>query len=199
MGEHRLRSARVLVVESADSRKRNDSSVVGSLDVTPMRRSLLQGLVNGIGVIVAHVRAKEVPQMVFPEHDHVIETLSPDGPNDSFDVRILPRTTRRTDDFFDAHRLDPSDELAAVDPISIAEQVARSFVPRECLGHLSSGPGCGRVRGDGEMNDLSAFMAQHDETVEESKRDCRHDEKVDGGCLCHVVLQEGFSCLRRWS
>jgi len=191
------RSACVVVVESADSWERNNPSALDRFDVAAPRRSLLQCLVDSVLVIVIPVRAKEAPEMAFAKNDHVVEALAANGADDSLDVWILPRTSRRGDDFFDSHGADPSCELFAVDRIAIPQQVARSFVPRECLGDLSSSS-CrtGMIR-DAEVDDLPTLMSQHDEAVEQLKRDGRYDEKVDRCGLHHVILQEGLPGLRR--
>jgi len=192
-----LRDSRVPVVQAADSRKRNDSSALKSFNVAAMRRSLPQGLVNSIVVIVADVASKKSAEMLCPEYDHVIEAIAADGSDDPLRVWILPRATRCADDFFDTHRLHSSDELLAVYSIAIAEQVTRNFVPRKRLGDLTSRPSCGRVCSDGEVNDLPRFVAQYDEATEEPERYGWNDEKVNRCRLRHVVLQKRLPCLRR--
>jgi hypothetical protein len=185
------------VVESTDSRERDHAAVFDGLRVATMRRSLVQRLVNPVFVIIDDVRAENPSKMLFTKHDHVVETVAADGPNDPLDVWILPGATRRADDFFDTHRLHSSDELLAVYSIAIAEQVTKNFVPRKRLGELTSRPSCGRVCSDGEVNDLPRFVAQYDEATEEPERYGWNDEKVNRCRLRHVVLQKRLPCLRR--
>src|SRR5438093_700609 len=58
------------------------------------------------------------------DDDHVIETLSSDRANQPFDVRILPRTRRRRDDFGDVHAGQSALEDLAVDAVAISVQPA---------------------------------------------------------------------------
>ena len=192
-----LRDSRVPVVQAADSRKRNDSSALKSFNVAAMRRSLPQGLVNSIVVIVADVASKKSAEMLCSEYDHVIEAIAADGSDDPLRVWILPQATRCADDFFDTHRLHLSDELLAVYSIAIAEQVTRNFVPRKRLGDLTSRPSCGRVCSDGEVNDVTTVVPQYDKAVEELKRYGWNDEEVVGRRFRHVILQEGLPGLRK--
>jgi len=129
-------------------------------------------------VIVIHVRAKSSPEMAFAKNDHAVETLAPDGPDDSLCVRILPRALRCGDNFFDTHCPESGSELFAVDPVTITKQITWCFVPRKRFGQLPSGPRRRRIRGDGEVDNLPAFMSPHDEAPEEPERDCRHHESL---------------------
>jgi hypothetical protein len=54
------------------------------------------------------------------DDDHVIETFSSDRADQTFDVRILPRTRRRGDDLGDAHASQSPLEDVAVDAVSIS-------------------------------------------------------------------------------
>jgi hypothetical protein len=47
-------------------------------------------------VIVIHVGLKNTAQMPLVEHDHIVQTLAPDTPDEPFDIRRLPRTARCT-------------------------------------------------------------------------------------------------------
>ena len=142
------RSACVPVVKSTDSRKRNDPTALDRFDLATVRRSLIERLVNPILVIITHVASEQSLQVLLVEHDDVIETLPADGTDDPFDVRILPGALGCVDDLSDSHCFHPSDELVAVDPVTSTQQVPRSFVPRERLRQLSSGPLCAGIRRD---------------------------------------------------
>ena len=54
------------------------------------------------------------------DDDHVIETLSSDRADQAFDIRILPWTRRRGDDFSDAHANHPALKNVAVDAVAIS-------------------------------------------------------------------------------
>jgi hypothetical protein len=54
-------------------------------------------------VIIPKVASQDTPQMLFPQHDDLIETFATDTPNEALHVRILPRTPRDNHDLVDAH------------------------------------------------------------------------------------------------
>ena len=105
-------------------------------------------------------------------------------------VWILPRRARSRDDFLDAHVLDSSLEVMAVDRVAIAKQESRRFVERKRLDNLLSCPLRCRMSGDVEMHDTSPIMAEDDKREEYSKRRCRCREEIDGDDLSDVILQE---------
>ncbi len=74
------------MVEPTDSRKRDDAAVLDGFDLATMRRTLIEGLVNAVIVIVADVGAKSFAEMLFTEHDHVIVALATDRSDDSLRV-----------------------------------------------------------------------------------------------------------------
>ena len=47
------------------------------------------------------------------------------------------------------------------------------------------------IRGDVDVNDLASAMAEYDESIQQSKRGCRHDEEVTGGGAAEVIGNEG--------
>src|SRR6516162_4303491 len=51
-------------------------------------------------------------------------------------------------------------------------------------------PDLGRVRGDIEVNDPSAVVAEDDHGVEQPKRRGRNNEHVDSHSVAHMVAQE---------
>jgi len=56
------------------------------------------------------------------EHDDMIQTFVPYGTNQRFDVRRLPRRTRRNPNFFQSQSHGASLEFQAVDAIAVIEQ-----------------------------------------------------------------------------
>ena len=55
---------------------------------------LSEGSVGPVVVIIIQVIEKGLAQVLRVEHDHVIQTLAPDGPDQALDKRILPGRTR---------------------------------------------------------------------------------------------------------
>jgi hypothetical protein len=85
----------------------------------------------------------------------------------------------------------PSVKLAAVDAVSITEEIARSVFFWESLDDLLRSPGGGGRVGHVEVYDFPAVVQQHQKHVDHAKGRCGNDEKVDGDEVGEVVLKEG--------
>ena len=57
-------------------------------------------------MIVIYILAKESPQVLLVEDNHVIKTLAANTVDDPFDVRALPRRARRRQGLLDAEPCD---------------------------------------------------------------------------------------------
>ena len=72
--------------------------------------------------------------MLLAQDDKMIHTLAPDRSDQPFGKAILPRRGRCRRLVPDAHRAHSACDDGAVDLIPIADEVARSLIPRKCLG-----------------------------------------------------------------
>ena len=79
------------------------------------------------------------------EDHEVVQAVSPNGTDQAFDVRILPRTLRRREYFLDLQERDSQTNVVAVHAIPIAEQIARRCVVAEGLDDLLGSPGRRRM------------------------------------------------------
>src|SRR5258706_2477512 len=101
---------------------------------------------RAVGVAVGHVLAKHSVQLGRTRDDDVVGALPPKAADDPLDVGVLPGRARGTDHLFDAHRADTRDELAPVDGIPVAMQVARGGLVGERVEDLlPRPPGAGGV------------------------------------------------------
>ena len=107
-------------METTDFGDRDDRSGGSSSDRSVIWRVFLEAEMGSTPMIVAPVGREDAPEMRLVDDDHVIETLSSDRADQAFDVRILPRTRRRRDDFGDAHASQSALEDIAVDAVSIS-------------------------------------------------------------------------------
>ena len=78
--------------------------------------------------------------MLLVQHDDIVEALSADSADQPLNERILPRRLWSRDDFSDAHVLDASAEVHAVDAVPVSDQEARRFVIRKGLDDLLGRP-----------------------------------------------------------
>ena len=67
------------------------------------------------------------------ENNHMIQTVSSYGPDNSFSERILPWRARRRDNLLDTKALDPSLNLLTINGIPISQQIAWSGIERKCF------------------------------------------------------------------
>src|SRR2546428_5761359 len=87
-------------------------------------------------MIIGNVRGQETSQMPLAEDDHVVQTLAPNGSDQSLRIRILPRAGRGRYDFGDPHAGDAAPEHIPVDGIAIPQQPSRRGVVRKGLDDL---------------------------------------------------------------
>ena len=80
------------MVKSSHAREANDAGAIRRPGIggSPGWRIAERG-VDALGVVVIDVLLKQVPQMVFAEHDHVIEKLPPNASDEAFSRPVLPR------------------------------------------------------------------------------------------------------------
>ena len=67
----------------------------------------------------------------------------------------------------DAHGAQSACDGGAVDPIPITDEVARSLIPRKCLGYLARNPFCGRICCHVDPDEISAIQPNDDEGIEQ--------------------------------
>jgi hypothetical protein len=89
----------------------------------------------------------------------------------------------------------PASDDDAIDPIPIADEEARSLVPRKCLRYLTSNPFRGRVCRDVDPDDTSALEPDNDKGIEQVETDSWNNEQVYGGNIRRVVTPEGSPSL----
>jgi hypothetical protein len=134
--------------------------------------------------------------MVLVQHNHMIETLPPDGSDQPFHECPLPRTGWSGPDFLDPHGLHSLDDIGPLNCVLIPQQIAGNGILRKSLDHLLTCPkgrgGCGDV----EVDDLPSIVPQDHETEQDSKSNGRDGEEVDRGDLSSVILQQCLPGLR---
>src|SRR3977135_1148600 len=95
--------------------------------------------------------------MHLAQDNDVVYTLTPDRSDQPFGKAVLPGRGWRGRLVPDAHGAQSACDDAAIDPIPVADHVARSFIPRECFRDLARNPFRGRMRRDADPDQLSAI------------------------------------------
>ena len=99
-------SSFIVVMEAADLHHLVDTAQLRPLHRPSHRGIHVQGPMRPPVMIVRHVGLQHAREMLFVQHDHVVETLATDAPDDPLTVGVLPGTVRGDRDLFDAHGLD---------------------------------------------------------------------------------------------
>jgi hypothetical protein len=101
--------------------------------------------------------------MHLTQDNDVVHTLTPYRSDQPFGKAILPRRGWCGRLVPNAHGAQSARDDAAIDPIAIADKVARSLIPRKCLRYLTSNPFCRRVCRDVDPDEVSAAEPDDDE------------------------------------
>src|SRR4030088_976922 len=118
-------------------------------------------------------------------------TLTPDRSDQPFRKAILPgrgwcgRLVR------DAHGAQSARDDAAIDPVPIADGVARSLIPKKGLRYLTCNPFGRQICCDVDPDQVSALEPDDYEGIEQVETDSWNNEQVHGGDVRRVVTQEG--------
>ena len=83
-------------------------------------------------MVVLEILGQDAMQMGLVEHNHMIQTIAAYRTDNSFAVRILPRRAWCNQDVLDAHVLDASLEVIAIDErlTDVSLRTLASFIPR---------------------------------------------------------------------
>ena len=92
--------------------------------------------------------------MHLAQDNDVVQALTPDRSDQPFGKAILPGQGWCYGSVLDAHAQSARDERT-IDPVPVADYVARSFIPRECFGDLACNPFRGRMGCDADPDQLS--------------------------------------------
>src|SRR3984893_2620358 len=107
---------------------------------------------------------------------------------DAFCHRLVPNS----------HGAQSARDIAAINPIPIADEVTWSLIPRKCLRYLTSNPFRRRVCCDVDPDEVPAVETDDDESIEQVETDRWNNEQVHGGNVRPVVTQEGSPSLAGW-
>src|SRR5713101_2733508 len=149
-------------------------------------------------VVVVGVRFQNPMQMHLAQDNHMIDALAPDRSDQPFGKAILPRRGWRGRLAPDAHGAKSACDNAPIDPIPIADEVVRSFIPGKGLRYLTGNPFCRRICSDVGPDALSAAEPDDDEGIKQVETDSWNNEQIHGGNVRRVIAQEGSPSLAGW-
>jgi hypothetical protein len=82
------------MMEPADHGCLDDPALVEVLHESRLRGVLVEGEVGAGLVVVDEVLAQQATQVGLVQHDHMVEALAAQGPDEALDIGILPRRPR---------------------------------------------------------------------------------------------------------
>ena len=109
----------VAMVQTTNFRQLNHLSQFRSLNGSRHWGITFQGQVTSRSMVVLKVTVKDTAQVLFVQHDDMVQAFSPDGTDQPFDVWILPRGSRRSENFLYPQVLDSTTEILPIDAVAI--------------------------------------------------------------------------------
>src|ERR1700678_3413989 len=137
-------------------------------------------------VVIISIRFQNPAQMRLAQDNDVVHTLTADRSDQPFGKAILPRRGWCGRLVPDAHGAQSACDDAAIDPVAIADQVARGLIPRKCLRDLTCNPFRRRICCDVDPDEVSAVEPDDDEGIEQVETDSWNNEQVHGGDVWRV-------------
>src|ERR1017187_8302947 len=150
-------------------------------------------------VVIFHVRQQYMTEVSLAEHNNVVKALPSDRTDQPFGISVLPWGARRCRPVTNAHRSKSSDEDRTIGPIPVTDQVAGSLFPTGCFRDLICDPFCSGVSCDAKPQNLSSAVPHDLQSIEQAKRDRRHDEQIHRRDAVGMVMKKRLPALRRWS
>ena len=115
--------------------------------------------------------------MCLAQDNDVVQTLTPDRSDQPLGNAVLPRRGRCGGLVPDAHGAQSARDDAAIDPVAIADEVARSLIPGKRLGDLARDPFRRRVGCDVDPDGISAINPYNHEAIQKFEANGRDRKK----------------------
>src|SRR6267143_5757444 len=138
-------------------------------------------------VVIVSIGFQDPMKMRIEPIHLIILTLPSNRSDQPFGKAILPRRGWCGRLVPDAHGAQSARDDAAIDPVVIADQVARGLIPRKCLRYLTCNPFRGRICCDVNPDEASAIEPHDNEGIEQVETDRWNNEQVHGGNVRRVV------------
>src|SRR5437763_1683488 len=188
--------ARVKVMQAADFRNLDHLTERRKLDGSADGRIFFERQMRTASFVVFEIILQNPAQPGLMENNDVIQAFATDGAHQSFRKGILPRRSRRSQDFPNAHRFRRLTELLTVHAVAVAQQVTRGVVPGESLQKLTGCPFCCGVSGHREMNRTSAVLIENHKDEQELELNRWDNEEICRNQVLGVILEKGSPRLR---
>src|SRR3984893_12392788 len=141
-------------------------------------------------VVITHVRQQDVTEVSLAEHNNVVTALPADRTDQPFGICVLPRGARRCWSVANAYRSESADKDLTIGPVPVTKEIAGSLLPPACFRDLICDPFRGWMRCDAKPQNMSPAVPHDQQSIEQAKRDCRHDEHIHRSDPISVIAEE---------
>src|ERR1700738_2963431 len=148
-------------------------------------------------IVIFHVTEQQVTEVAFSEYNDVIKAFPANRTDQPFSISILPRGARRRRSIANAHRSESADKDLTISPVPVTNEIAGSLLPPACFRDLICDPFCGWMRCDAKPQNMSPAVPHDQQSIEQAKRDCRHDEHIHRSDPVRMIAKECPPALRR--
>src|ERR1700726_2354877 len=148
-------------------------------------------------IVIFHVTEQQVTEVALAEYNNVVKAFPSDRTDQPFSISILPRGARRRGSIADAYRSESADKDLTIGPVPVTNEIARSLFPPACFRDLICDPFCRWMRCDAKPQNMSPAVPHDQQSIEQAKRDCRHDEQIHRGDAVGMIAKERPPALGR--
>ena len=141
-------------------------------------------------IAIFHVTEQQVTEVALAEYDNVVKAFPADRTDQPFSISILPRGARRRRSIADAYRSEFANKDLTTGSVPVTNEIAGSLFPPACFRDLICDPFCGWMRCDTKPQNMSPAVPHDQQSIEQAKRDCRHDEHIHRSDPVSVVAEE---------
>jgi hypothetical protein len=141
-------------------------------------------------IVIFHVTEQQVTEVAFAEYNDVVKAFPADRTDQPFSISILPRGARRRRSVANAYRSESADKELTIGPVPVTNEIAGSLFPPACLRDLICDPFCSWMRCDPKPQNMSPAVPHDQQSIEQAKRDCRHDEHIHRSDPVSVIAEE---------
>ena len=162
------------------------------------RGVFVQRSVSSEFVVIIGIGGEDPAQVRVAQDHDMVQALSPDRADKSFDVSILPGRSRRGWSVPNAHGSETSRCGMAVRGVSVPDEVSGCLIPGEGLSDLAGDPFGGRIGSDVDPHEVASLKLDDHQAIEQLEANGRHDKHINGGDVRRVIAEKGLPALRRW-
>src|SRR3979409_1075541 len=141
-------------------------------------------------IVIFHVTEQQVTEVALAEYNSVVRAFPADRTDQPFSISILPRGAWRRRSVANAYRSEPANKDLTIGPVPVTNEIAGSLFPPACFRDLICDPFCGGMRCDTKPQNMSPAVPHDQQSIEQAKRDCRHDEHIHRCDPVSVVAEE---------